>query len=136
MQESRSPAPSAGLIGGLLGLGLLTLLGLAMASILVFPIWLHPPLTEQELAGIRDPKDRLAAQDARQQRQDATRATLLQGVGALLVFTSAGAGAYFTWRQIRHNREQIEATHKQLEVTRRQAEDSDRHAREQLEVAL
>jgi hypothetical protein len=93
MQQPRSRSAHTRLIGGLLGLLLLALLGLAIASILVFPTWLHPPLTEQELAGIRDPMERLAAQDARRQRQDAARATLLQGVGALLLFTSAGVGA-------------------------------------------
>jgi uncharacterized protein YjbI with pentapeptide repeats len=134
MQKSRSSARRTGLIGGLLGLGLLGLLGLAMASILVFPVWLHPPLTGQELAGIRDPEARLAAQDARRQRQDDTRATLLQGVGALLLFSSAGIGAYFTWRQVRNTHEQLKGTREQLEIARRQAENSDRQARDQLAV--
>ena len=46
MQESRSSARRTGLIAGLLGVLLLVLIGLAMASILVCPAWLHPPLTE------------------------------------------------------------------------------------------
>jgi uncharacterized protein YjbI with pentapeptide repeats len=36
----------------------------------------------------------------------------------MLVFTSAGVGAYFTWRQVRHNRDQLDATREQLEVAR------------------
>jgi hypothetical protein len=52
---------------------------LALAAVGPLPRLLHPPLTQQQLAGLKDQKERLEAQDARLERQDAARATLLQG---------------------------------------------------------
>lgn len=82
------------------------LLALAVAAVLALPTKLNLPLIEQERAAAATPagRDRLAADDARRQRQNETRSMLLQATGALLL-TSAGVGAWLTGRQLHLNRE-------------------------------
>src|SRR5436190_1532431 len=91
--------PSAQAVGvlpaTLLTLVAVGLLALAIMLAVVLPTRLHPALTEAELRGLST-KDRLEAQDARRQRQDETRSMLLQALGALVLLTSAGVGAWLT----------------------------------------
>jgi uncharacterized protein YjbI with pentapeptide repeats len=94
----------AGLLVLLLSMVVAGLLWLAVVSVLVIPARLHPPLSDTELAGLTG-RERLEAEDARRQRQNETRSTLLQATGALLLLTSAGVGAWFTGRQLHLNRE-------------------------------
>jgi hypothetical protein len=92
---------------GALAAAVTVVLGLGIASVLVIPTWLHPPLTDQQRTEAATPrgKDRLAAEDARRQRQNETRSMLLQATGVLLLLTSASVGAYLTGRQLHLSRQ-------------------------------
>jgi hypothetical protein len=83
---------------------LLVLLALAIASILVFPKRLHPPLTESDLTGLT-PQAQIELQDARRKLRNEAMATFMQAVGALVLFISAGIGVYWTARQVDISRE-------------------------------
>jgi hypothetical protein len=82
--------------------------GLMLGCVLVFPRLLYPPLTITELQarGIRDPMQQVQLQNERLKLQNDARTTLLQGLGGLLVVSTAGAGAYTAWRQLQDNRRQ------------------------------
>jgi Pentapeptide repeats (8 copies) len=89
---------------------------LVLASVLVVPQW----LVGWELGAAAHT---LTGADRAKAIND-VRATLLQGIGGLLLVV----GVVATWRQVRISRDQ-------LEVTRQQGLESARQAREQLEVA-
>lgn len=109
--------------GWLVALVFVVGLALLLASILVVPRLLHPPLSAADLRGIASADKRVELQQAQAKLQNDARATLLQGAAGLLLV----AGAVATWRQLGISREQ-------LEVVRQQALESDRQAREQLAV--
>jgi hypothetical protein len=95
-----------------------------LASVLVFPRLLHPPLSPAKLGGVTNADRRVELAQAQAKLQNDARATLLQGIAGLLLL----AGAVATWWQIGINRDQ-------LEVVRKQALESDRQAREQLALS-
>lgn len=82
--------------------------GFAALWMLLFllPHQLVPDLTEAELdaAGIQDATERLAQQEARLQRRDNVRGTLLQVVAGLAL----ASGAVATWRTLRLTRKKEE----------------------------
>jgi PAS domain-containing protein len=103
-QRRRYRSHFVGLLPWAFGFALTGILTLAVASVLVIPTRLHPPLSATEISHLTT-AERLAAEDARRQRQDETRSTLVQATGALLLLTSAGIGAWLTGRQLHLNRE-------------------------------
>ena len=60
-------------------------LALLLASVLVFPRLLHPPLSPAQLQGVASPDKRVELQQAQAKLQNDARATLLQGVAGLLL---------------------------------------------------
>jgi hypothetical protein len=82
-------------------LATMVVLALLLASVLVFPSLLHPPLSPAQLQGVASPDKRVELQQAQARLQNDARATLLQGVAGLLLV----AGAIATWRQVQVNRE-------------------------------
>jgi uncharacterized protein YjbI with pentapeptide repeats len=117
------------LIGaGPLVLGLLVVL--LLACVLWIPRWLYPPLTDNDLSGVKTAQNELDAakiqefKDARLKLQNDARTTLLQGLGALLLLTGAGIGAAITLRQVKVSQDGLHATREQmqhtLETTRQQ----------------
>lgn len=82
-------------------LATMAVLALLLASVLVFPSLLHPPLSPAQLQGVASPDKRVELQQAQARLQNDARATLLQGVAGLLLV----AGAIATWRQVQVNRE-------------------------------
>jgi uncharacterized protein YjbI with pentapeptide repeats len=103
------------LVWTLVGAGVL-LLGLLLACVLLFPKWLYPDLTDNDLKDVKaaqnesDASKKQELKDARLKLQNDARTTLLQGLGALLVLTGAGIGATVTLRQVRATRDQIRET--------------------------
>jgi hypothetical protein len=73
---------------------------LALASVLVVPPGLHPPLSSADLEGVASAEKRIELQQAQAKLQDDVRATLLQGIAGLLLL-----GAFATWRQVQISRE-------------------------------
>jgi hypothetical protein len=114
--------------------------GLVLACVLVFPRLLYPPLTTTQLQGrgVRDPREQVQLQNDRLKLQNDARTTLLQGVGGLLVVTTAGAGAYTAWRQLQENRRQQqrneELSREQLELSREQLRQALATSQEQLQL--
>lgn len=78
--------------------GLLLIAGIA--SIDPLPGLLHPPVPEAQLRGL-SPRDRLDVEDARRQRQNEARGTLLQAVAASVLLL----GAWQAYRQLQVTRE-------------------------------
>jgi uncharacterized protein YjbI with pentapeptide repeats len=78
--------------------GLLLIAGIA--SIGPLPRLLHPPVPDAQLRGL-SPRDRLDVQDARRQRQNEARGTLLQAVAASVLLL----GAWQAYRQLQVTRE-------------------------------
>lgn len=72
----------------------------AFAALLIVPIWLHPPLSDADLAGIADTEKRVTLRQVQAQLQNDARATLLQGFAGLVLV----AGAFATWRQVNISR--------------------------------
>jgi hypothetical protein len=66
----------------------------------VAPVLLHPPLSAADLAAVSDPEHRVALRQAQAQLQNEARATLLQGLGGLILVV----GALATWRQVQISR--------------------------------
>lgn len=89
-----------GPVGWLGFLAISGVLALLLASVLVFPRLLHPPLSPAQLQGVASDR-RVELQQAQAKLQNDARATLLQGVAGLLLV----AGAIATWRQVQVNRE-------------------------------
>jgi uncharacterized protein YjbI with pentapeptide repeats len=84
-----------------------------LAGLMVYvPAWLYPPISSRTLdrQGVVG-KDRLQLQNDRLKLEADTRATLLQGLAGLAVFTGAIVG----WRQLHHT---VQATHAQQELDR------------------
>jgi hypothetical protein len=78
--------------------GLLLVAGIA--SLGPLPRLLHPPIPEAQLRGLSQ-RDRLDVQDARRQRQNEARGTLLQAVAASVLLL----GAWQAYRQLQVARE-------------------------------
>jgi Pentapeptide repeats (8 copies) len=75
---------------------------LVMAAIVVVaPRLLFPPLSAAALRGVTNAAQRVELRQAQSQLENNARATLLQGLGGLLVI----AGVIATWRQIQVNRD-------------------------------
>jgi hypothetical protein len=87
--------------GWLVALAIAAVLALLLASVLLFPRLLHPPLSSAQLQGVASADKRVELQQAQAELQNDARATLLQGVAGLLLV----AGAIATWRQVQVNRE-------------------------------
>jgi len=87
--------------GWLVTLSIGTALVLLLLCVLVFPRLLHPPLSARALQGVASVEKRVELQQAQARLQDDVRATLLQGVGGLLLV----AGVIATWRQLQVSRE-------------------------------
>jgi Pentapeptide repeats (8 copies) len=107
--------------------------GLVLGCVLVFPRILYPPLTITELQvhGVRDPTQQVQLQNERLKLQNDARTTLLQGLGGLLVVSTAGAGAYTGWRQLQDNRRQQQRNE---ELTREQLRQTSDASQEQLRL--
>jgi hypothetical protein len=94
------------LVRRLVGAGLLAL-GLLWVYVFWVPGWMYPSLTDSDLKDVKTVQNELDAakvqelKDARLKLQNDGRTTLLQGLGAVLVLTGAGIGAWVTLRQIR-----------------------------------
>jgi hypothetical protein len=73
----------------------------AFAGIVLIPVWVQPPLSQANLAGVASAQERVVLQQAQAQLQNSIRVTLLQGLAGLLVV----AGAVTTWRQVQISRE-------------------------------
>jgi hypothetical protein len=74
--------------------------GVAVALLILIPVWLHPPLSNADLKGIASPQERVTLQQVQAGLQNATRATLLQGFAGLILVV----GAFATWRQVQISR--------------------------------
>jgi uncharacterized protein YjbI with pentapeptide repeats len=115
-------------VAGPFVLGLLVVL--LLACVLWIPKWLYPTLTDNDLKDVKTTQNELDAakiqelKGARLKLQNDARTTLLQGLGALLLLTGAGIGAYVTLRQVRVSQDGLHATREQmqhtLETTRQQ----------------
>jgi hypothetical protein len=98
--------------------------GLVLGCVLVFPRLLYPPLNSAQLRvrGVESPKDQVQLQNDRLKLQNDARTTLLQAVGGLLVLSTAAAGAYTAWQQLKENqRQQLhneQLTREELRLTR------------------
>jgi uncharacterized protein YjbI with pentapeptide repeats len=69
--------------------------------IVILPRLLHPPLSDVELATVPSAKERIELQQAQGALENNARATLLQGVGGILVIV----GLMATWQQLTISRE-------------------------------
>jgi hypothetical protein len=67
-----------------------------LASIIVTPRWLYPPLGVADLRGVLSAQVRIQLQQAQSQLANDARSSILQALGGLLVV----AGATATWRQV------------------------------------
>jgi hypothetical protein len=116
------------------GTALVALLGTALllGCVMVFPRWLYPPLSTGDLdrAGVTG-KERLDAVSDRLKLQNDVRTTLLQGLGGAVVL----AGAWFTYRQLSHSREQLRVA-EQGQITERFTRAVDQLGSPQLDVRL
>jgi Pentapeptide repeats (8 copies) len=74
---------------------------LLLAGVLVLPLLLHPPLSARGLQGVTSADKRIELQQVQAKLQSDERATLLQGVGGLLLVV----GVVATWRQVQVSRE-------------------------------
>ncbi|MFT7839652.1 pentapeptide repeat-containing protein [Saccharothrix sp. BKS2] len=72
-----------------------------LATLVLVPDWLHPPLDDEALRGVADAEKRIQLRQAQGQLQNTVRSTLLQAVAGLLVLVGAAA----TWRQVQVARE-------------------------------
>jgi uncharacterized protein YjbI with pentapeptide repeats len=106
------------------------LLMLGIAALGPIPRALHPPLTERQLAGLNR-KERLDAQNARRQRQNEARATLLQAVAASVVLL----GAWQAYRQIDVSRRQLTVA-QEGQITERFTRAVDQLGNDTLDVRL
>jgi hypothetical protein len=111
-QQRRSIWKRAG--PGLLVLGLLTFW---LACAFLFPILLHPSLSDSDLTDVTtattgqvDAAKVQELKDARKELQNAARASLLQGFGPVLLLIGAAFAARMTFRQVQATREQIRET--------------------------
>jgi uncharacterized protein YjbI with pentapeptide repeats len=101
-----------------------TVAGLVVGYVLVFPRLLYPPLSSAQLRvrGVDNPKDQVQLQNDRLKLQNDARTTLLQAVGGLLVLSTAAAGAYTAWQQLKENQRQQQhneqLTREELRLTR------------------
>ena len=77
------------------------LLAISLASIILIPTWLYPPLNAQDLHGISSPQVRIQLQQAQSQLANNARSTVLQLIAGVVVV----AGAIATWRQVHISRE-------------------------------
>jgi uncharacterized protein YjbI with pentapeptide repeats len=93
----------------LAGAGLL-LMVLLLACVLWIPKMLYPSLTKTDLQHVSDAAKVEELKGARLKLQNDVRATLLQGLGAVLVLTGAAIGASVTLRQVGATRDQIAET--------------------------
>jgi Pentapeptide repeats (8 copies) len=98
----------------------LAVVAVLLAVVLVAPRLLYPPLTDRELdrQRVTDGRDRIELKREQDKLQNDARGALLQGLGGAVLLL----GAYFTWRQVQTNREQVQqnaaATRDQLKLTR------------------
>jgi hypothetical protein len=72
--------------------------------VLFAPRLLVPSASTDSLSDVPDPAKRHELQDNRLKLQNDARATLLQGLGGLAVLV----GVFFSYRQLQHNRRQLE----------------------------
>jgi Pentapeptide repeats (9 copies) len=114
------------------GLAVGLLVVLLLLCVVGIPEWLYPSLTEADLQGVSDPAKVQELKGARLKLQNDARATLVQGVGALLVLTGASIGARAAFRQVAATREQIKQTarssHDQLQLSE-QGQVTDRYTK-------
>jgi Pentapeptide repeats (8 copies) len=92
-----------------------------LGCVLVFPRLLYPAISDRELDEAQvNGKDRIQLRSERLKLQNDARTTLLQGVGGAVVLL----GAWFTYRQLVTNREQlrhaVESNRQQRELDREQ----------------
>jgi uncharacterized protein YjbI with pentapeptide repeats len=85
-------------LGALAACGVVAIL---LASIIVIPRWLYPPLGVADLRGVLSAQVRIQLQQAQSQLANDARSSILQALGGLLVV----AGATATWRQVYISRE-------------------------------
>lgn len=66
---------------------ILTVIAVAIAItiLLLVPVWLHPALSKTDLQGIPSSQERITLQQAQENLQDETRATLFQAFGGLVL---------------------------------------------------
>jgi hypothetical protein len=76
-------------------------LALLVACVTVLPVLLYPPLPPTELQAVTGIERRIELQQAQGALQNDARATLLQGLGGLVLVI----GAVATWRQVQISRE-------------------------------
>jgi Pentapeptide repeats (8 copies) len=74
---------------------------IVVGGIIMIPLWLYPPLSARDLAGVTDPRARIELQQAQSRLTNDARSALLQGSAGLVVVVGAAA----TWRQVHVNRE-------------------------------
>ena len=73
----------------------------ALAGLILVPVWLKPPLSKADLSVVPAGEKRVTLQQAQGQLENNIRSTLLQGFAGVLVV----AGAVATWRQVQISRE-------------------------------
>jgi uncharacterized protein YjbI with pentapeptide repeats len=94
-------------VGWVIGVGLLFL---AVAAVAILPVQRVPDLTEAELddRGIDDAAERLTLEEARQQRRDDVRATLLQSLLQSVAGLALLWGGVITWKTLGITRQKEE----------------------------
>jgi hypothetical protein len=97
----------------------LTGIVLALLAICIFllPKLLYPALSGRQLEGIGSQRDRIELMQARLQLQNDARTSIIQAIGGVFFLITA----FFSWQQIRNNREQLEENRKQFGHSQEQA---------------
>lgn len=133
--DGRRPLPRR--VAGLVTLGVIGWLALALASVLVVPGLLHPLLPASELQPL-NLDQQLQRQQEQRKLQNEARAALIQGLVGLLALSGAAIGASVAWRQLqdnrRHQQHNEELSQKQLELSREQLRQALDTSQEQLRL--
>jgi hypothetical protein len=90
-------------VAGLVTLGVIGWLVLALASVFIVPGLLHPLLPVSELQRLTLDQQVQRQQEQRKLQNEA-RAALIQGLVGLLALSGAAIGASVAWRQLQENR--------------------------------